>query len=436
MLEALWFSFNVTLVQISGAYFRYLPFRSQMSPAEINFFWRRIFIWSAASFTIIAAIFLHFGFSVRLYKLIFILGWLPYALISIICIKAKLSMHIFVIGFQALWSLMIHTVAVMGVKIFEIEVPVEAMFFQGIWYISILLLLIRWELEIFGNLLWFSKELFNSPLSTYITVTPLAIFVGCAFSIVGVENYVSLKEQLIRFLIPLFFFLMYRAVRISNKQLEELQRNSTVTKILNHQLETLKLYDTLIQENQKQVDGFRLYLRRNYSKISEMLDGGKKNDALNFIQEQLNFLLEMKNNFVSSIPLLNAVFLIYRQKAAELKINFTQKIILPEKISTDEMDFAVLLANLLEQIFDSVKIQPEKLREVFINLNNFDNLIILEISAAGNSLIQDTAVIDNFAAKYAADFKIARQNNFCKIFISWREKKVATVPPFKNFKTY
>ena len=100
------------------------------------------------------------------------------------------------------------------------------------------------------------------------------------------------------------------------------------------------------------------------------------------------------------------------------------------------LDLGIILANLLEQIFESVELQPENLREVFINLNDFDNLIILEISAAGNSLIQDTAVIDNFAAKYAADFKIARQNNFCKIFISWREKKVAIVPPFKNFKTY
>lgn len=433
MLEALWFSFNVTLIQLSGAYFRYLPFRAGMSRTEIKNFWRKIFIWSVISFCIIAAIFLNFGLSVWLYKIIFIFGWLPYALISIILIKVKFSLHIFVIGFQALWSLMVHTVAVMGVKLFQIEVPLEAMFFQGVWYIAAILLLIRWEIEIFDNILLFSKELFNSPLSKYITIMPLAIFAGCAFQMGGTENYVSLKEQLLRFFIPLFFFLMYRALKISNRQLEELQRNSAVTKILDYQLETLKLYDSLIRDNQKQVDSFRLYLRRNYSKISEMLDSGKKNDALQFIQEQINFLREMKNNFVSSIPLLNAVFLIYRQKAAKLKINFKQKIILPEKISVDEMDLAVLIANLLEQVFESVKTAPENLREVYISINNFENKIALEISAtAANSPFQNKTVAENFAEKYSANLKTSQANKGFKIFISWQEKSAAIVRPF-NF---
>ena len=423
MLAALWFSFNVTLIQLSGAYFRYLPFRAEMTAGEIEKFWRRIFLWSVASFTIIAAIFLQFGLNVWLYKIIFIIGWLPYALISIVTIKAKISLHIFVIGIQALWSIMIHTVAVMGVKFFQIEVPLEAMFFQSVWYISAVLLLIRWEIEIFGNLLWFSRELFNSPLSKYITVMPVAIFIGCALPIAGVENYVTLKEQLLRFLIPLFFFLMYRAVRISNRQLEELQKNSAVTKILNHQLETLKSYDSLIQENQKQVDSYRLYLRRNYGKISELLDGGRKNDALKFIKEQIKFLREMQNNFFTSIPLLNAVFLIYKRKAEEFKIKVTQKIFLPENFFVEEMDFAVLLADLLGQTFEKLKSAPENLRELFIGIQGLENQIALEILVPlENSPVQDMTVAETFAEKYSANIKTLQTGDGFKIFISWQEK--------------
>ena len=423
MLAALWFSFNVTLIQLSGAYFRYLPFRAEMTAGEIEKFWRRIFLWSVASFGIIAAIFLQFGLNVWLYKIIFIIGWLPYALISIVTIKAKISLHIFVIGIQALWSIMIHTVAVMGVKFFQIEVPLEAMFFQSVWYISAVLLLIRWEIEIFGNLLWFSRELFNSPLSKYITVMPVAIFIGCALPIAGVENYVTLKEQLLRFLIPLFFFLMYRAVRISNRQLEELQKNSAVTKILNHQPETLKSYDSLIQENQKQVDSYRLYLRRNYGKISELLDGGKKNDALKFIKEQIKFLREMQNNFFTSIPLLNAVFLIYKRKAEEFKIKVTQKIFLPENLFVEEMDFAVLLADLLGQTFEKLKSAPENLRELFIGIQGLENQIALEILVPlENSPVQDMTVAETFAEKYSANIKTLQTGDGFKIFISWQEK--------------
>ncbi len=423
MLAALWFSFNVTLIQISGAYFRYLPFRAEMTAGEIKKFWRRIFLWSVASFGIIAAIFLQVGLNVWLYKIIFIFGWLPYALISIVMIRAKISLHIFVIGIQALWSIMIHTVVAMGVKIFQIEVPLEAMFFQGVWYISAVLLLIRLEIEIFSNLLWFSRELFNSPLSKYITVMPVAIFIGCVLPIAGVENYVTLKEQILRFLIPLFFFLMYRAVRISNKQLEELQQNSAVSKILNHQLETLKLYDSLIRENQKQVDSYRLYLRRNYGKISEMLDGGKKNDVLNFIKEQIKTLREMHNNFFTSIPLLNAVFLIYKRKAEEFKIKVTQKIFLPENLFVEEMDFAVLLADLLGQNFDKLKSAPENLRELFISIQGLENQIALEIFVPlENSPVQDMTVAETFAEKYSANIKTLQTDDGFKIFISWQEK--------------
>lgn len=423
MLAALWFAFNVTLIQISGAYFRYLPFRAEMTAGEIEKFWQRILIWSIASFGIIAAIFLQVGLNVWLYKIIFIFGWLPYALISIVMIRAKISLHIFVIGIQALWSIMIHTVVAMGVKIFQIEVPLEAMFFQGVWYISTVLLLIRKEIEIFGNLLWFSRELFNSPLSKYITVMPVAIFIGCVLPIAGVENYVTFKEQILRFLIPLFFFLMYRAVRISNRQLEELQQNSAVTKILNHQLETLKLYDSLIRENQKQVDSYRLYLRRNYGKISEMLDGGKKNDALNFIKEQIKTLREMHNNFFTSIPLLNAVFLIYRRKAEEFKIKVTQKIFLPENLFVEEMDFAVLLADLIGQTFEKLKSAPENLREFFIGIQGLENQIALEILVPlENSPVQDMTVAETFAEKYSANIKTSQTDDGFKIFISWQEK--------------
>ena len=423
MLAALWFAFNVTLIQISGAYFRYLPFRAEMTAGEIEKFWQRILIWSVASFGIIAAIFLQVGLNVWLYKIIFIFGWLPYALISIVMIRAKISLHIFVIGIQALWSIMIHTVVAMGVKFFQIEVPLEWMFFQGVWYISAVLLLIRLEIEIFSNLLWFSRELFNSPLSKYITVMPVAIFIGCVLPIAGVENYVTFKEQILRFLIPLFFFLMYRAVRISNRQLEELQQNSAVSKILNHQLETLKLYDSLIRENQKQVDSYRLYLRRNYGKISEMLDGGKKNDALNFIKEQIKTLREMHNNFFTSIPLLNAVFLIYRRKAEEFKIKVTQKIFLPENLFVEEMDFAVLLADLIGQTFEKLKSAPENLREFFIGIQGLENQIALEIFVPlENAPVQDMTVAETFAEKYSANIKTSQTDDGFKIFISWQEK--------------
>lgn len=432
MLAALWFAFNVTAIQISGAYFRYLPFKSEMSGTEIEKFWRSILIWSAVSCTIIFVIFLKLGVEIAVLKIIMLLGWLPYVFISMKVIKAKTSLHVFVMGIQSLWSLMIHTVVAVMVKFFQVGV-MEAVFFQNIWYIAILLLLIRWEIEGFSNILWFSRELFNSPLSKYITVMPFAIFVGCAVPIAGASDFLSLKEQLLRFLIPLFFFLMYRAIRISNRQFEELQHNSSINNILNHQLETLKLYSSLMQDNQKEVESFSLNLRRNYRQILEMLDNDKKKDALEFIKRQINLLQESNdtNKFFTSIPLLNAVFLIYSQKAAELKINVKQKIILPGKISTDEMDFAVLLANLFGQIFESVKNQPENLREVFININKFENQITLEISvSAEKSPLQDKTVAENFVEKYAANLKTYLKDDKFKIFISWQEKSTIVAPSF------
>ena len=428
MLEALWFSFNITAMQLSGVYFRYLPFRADMSYLQVEDFWRRIFIWSSINFSIIATLLYHFGVTVPLFKAIILLGWIPYIIISVVTIREKISLHIFIIGIQALWSLMIHTIVAITIKLFWIEIPLEAMFFQGIWYVATVLLLIRFEIEIFTNVLNFSKELFKGPLNKYITIMPLAIFVGCVLPVVTAENYTTFKEQFLRFLIPIFCFFMYRAVKISNKQFEELQNNSAISNILNHQLETLKLYETLMQDNQRQIENFRRDLRESYIQISKMLDNGKKEDALNFIYEKINLLQEQNNHFASSIPLLNAVFLIYRQKAEEFKINFNQKIMLTKKFSVDEMDLAVLLANLLEQVFESVKNAPENLREVYINIHNFGYQIALEISAVSKETpFKDKTLAENFAEKYAATLKISQEKNSSKIYISWQEKAAPVV---------
>lgn len=423
MLEVIWISLNITIIQLFGAYFRYLPFRSRMSEAEIYNFWLRISIWSVMSFIIIAGIIFSHNLTVPLYKVILMAGWLPYAIISMLLIKEKFSIHLFVIGVQSVWSLMLHTVVAICLKFCQIEVHSEIIFFDGIWYMSLLLILIKWEMDIFSNILRFSKEIFDSPLGKYFSIMPIAVLTGCLITISGSDTFLTYKEQFLRFLIPLFFFFMYRAVKISHKQFEELRHNSYVEEILNHQLETLKLYDTIMQENQKQILEFRRNLRQNYKLISEMLSLGKIGNALEFIKAQDKFLQSSQIKSFCAIPLLNAVFLIYKQKAEEFKITVRQKIILAEEIPAEEMDFAVLLSNLLEQSFNSLKLQPEKLRDMAIKIHCMDNQMTLEFSfQAAEQPLQDKAVLKSFVEKYDAKLEILYEENFFRLFISWSAK--------------
>ena len=73
-----------------------------------------------------------------------------------------------------------------------------------------------------------------------------------------------------------------------------------------------------MQENQQQVDNFSRDLRRNYRQILEMLDANKKNNALEFVKQQIGLLQESSNK--GTFFTLRLVLLLFKLSMLEFEL--------------------------------------------------------------------------------------------------------------------
>ena len=282
------FAVNIILIQIAGAYLRYLPFSQSLTSNEIFHLWKRLIIWSTISFFIIVITFYKFNINITLYKMVLYSGWIPYFLLSLTVIRNKIKHHIFVLGMQCIWSLMLHTLTGIMDNILYEQLSKYILIFHGVVYISFFILFFHWERYFFKNILS-SRYIFDdrfSPYSWYSAILPLVVFIGISLPIADGIFLHTFKEQILRFFIPLFFFLMYRSMSISTRQIDEQRQNEYINAMLNQQLESLKRYNLLIQENQKQIAIFRHDLRHSYRLISAMLKEGNVEEALIHIKTQ------------------------------------------------------------------------------------------------------------------------------------------------------
>ena len=111
MLFYLIVALEILLIQLGGAYLRYLPFSSLLSAKQTNRLWRRCLLWSLAAWMGYAGSFWLYGFSILLYKLLLAVGWLPFFLFTVYAIPQRLAQHIFVFGMQTCWFLFLHALS-------------------------------------------------------------------------------------------------------------------------------------------------------------------------------------------------------------------------------------------------------------------------------------------------------------------------------------
>ena len=290
----LFLSLNIVVTQLIGAYLRYLPFSSTMSDDEIKILWRRLTIWSLIVFVGYVWLIDRFGADVMIYKLMLLLGWLPYFLIALKTIEVDLKLHIFVLGMQILWVLMLHTLVSIIHYILlgaGVSVPISTMELHSIMYMTIFLVLIVWERKLFLNMLP-SNALLDNKFGWYAAIMPMTMVFGFTLMIADGRYPHDLREQFSRFWIPLFFFLMYRSMSISTRQIEERNRREHDNERLRQRLESLREYNLMMQAHQRQLEIFRHDRRHNYRLISAMLDDGDVKAAIDHVEAQARLLSE------------------------------------------------------------------------------------------------------------------------------------------------
>ena len=289
---AIIFSLNVVMIQLIGAFLRYLPFSSTMTDDEFKNLQRGLIIWSAINFAVNAWAVFEFGLSVVLFKLTLFISWVPYFLISLATVKRPLKDHIFVLGMQIVWTLMLHSVVTL-VDYFLLELeaplPLNILNLHGILYLMLFVALLEWECKLFYDILP-SRNIFSNHFGWIEAIMPAMIAASIMFLMADGHYPHAWREHVSRIGVPLFFFLMYRSMNISTQLTDERNQREHDNERLKRRLETLREYNLMMQEHQRQLEIFRHDRRHNYRLISAMLDAGDVRAAIEHVQTQIRLL--------------------------------------------------------------------------------------------------------------------------------------------------
>lgn len=438
MLTLLFFSVTTAMIQTSGAYLRYLPFRSDMSPEEKERLWQLLLTWAVFSISLNTVLLSQIGLKVPIYKAILFLGWLPYFLISVKVIRQPMAAHLFVLGMQCLWAVMLHT----GAAVVELSAGVpqeleQMTFTHAVAYLLSFAILLPVERTVFLNLLP-SSRLFLSSFRWPMSLLPAILFIGVSLPIADDQLVHDWKYPLSRLAMPLIFFFVYRAMSIATNQAERNEQNLQESVWMRRQIDTLKEYDLLHENSNRQMAAISLELRESYRRLDEYLAAGDTAAALRHIESQESRLTRAPLRLFSDFPLINAALSIYVKRAEKLGIRPEVKINLPKEMGTDEHDLAVLVSNLLENAVEAEEKQPPGRRFLSVIVEAEDGQCVLEIvnlsdrplAFGKNGLPRANALghgigmtsLAEFSQKYDAYVDITQEKSRVQVSMYWEDK--------------
>ena len=381
----------ITLMNLIGAYLRYLPFSQNLSKSKTKQLWKRLITWGICSILILAITFDNINVHIFAYKVILYIIWLPYLAISFTVIKNKFFQHIFVMGMQGIWVLFLHTLSGSTLTILIeqnliIEEPLAHL--ELIFYFIYFLLLLPLEQRLFKNILP-SDEFFKLKLlSKYISFLPLIMFIGYSFLMMNDVLFQTWSERISRLILLFVFFIIYRSIMATSQYVYENFVNNRNYQRLEQQLVSLKDYNLMMQENQDNIAIMRHDLRHHYRLIYSLLENNAVDEAMQHIQTQEKLLDKAKINRYCYAPLINSALTISFRQAQKLGIKVEQKINLPQNFTTDENDLAILLSNLLENSIKAAKSQVSDENLLRVKIQHVGDQFVLEISNFCNIAVQ------------------------------------------------
>lgn len=433
MVEIIFSDVILTIIQLSGAYLRYLPFSREISEEELTALKKYFILWSVISFALNLWI-LSDGLSYFAFKVILLIGWLPYFLSSLIII-GKTAQHIFVLGMQAMWCFMLHAFAGTTVAFIRGTMAEEFLPLQMTIYLIFFFGLLPIERKFFIELLPTRRFFEDKVLRWCISILPVAIFIGTVIPMLEVTFLTTWNGRFSRWFMPLFFLLLYRSMSITTQRIEEKILSEQKNRNLARQMNSLAENNLLMEKNQREVAELQKDLSENYTELEKLINADKIPEAMNFISKQVKILDSTRLRQFSRLPLINAVLSIYFRRAEELGIKITHNIDLPEKFSMDESDLAVLLSNLLENAITASKKQNPSAREISIIIRCMGGQYVLEITNrydyelkfGENGLPYTTQIghgmgmnsLELFAKKYNAFVNFSQENKIVQVNLYW-----------------
>lgn len=178
-------------------------------------------------------------------------------------------------------------------------------------------------------------------------------------------------------IIPLV--IVYIAVFKSLLGLHRIQMEQQNAALLKVQVSTLKEKLHEVKEAEEGIRIQRHDLRHQIRMVAELVARGEQEEALRFLDAAQKRLDEHKEIHWCRSPVLDAVFSSYFGQAENQGIAVEARISLPEQLPVDEGEFAIVIANALENAIHANLELPRENRKIRCRMIGYPN-IMLEIA--------------------------------------------------------
>jgi hypothetical protein len=198
----------LVFVQLSGVWLRYLPFAHTVLPVQRRNLLQLSIGWGILAFMTYAAILTMYDGDVLRFKLLVAFGWIPFFLISYYCIPRGFVQHLFVMGMQSLFSILLHTLSAFIVVAVMPSDYGERMHMLALMYcyLVLFLLLIPLERRWFSQLVPAPRFFQYRHLGLYIASMPLVVLFAYVLPFLVNHFFHSMPGGFGRWALRLSFF--------------------------------------------------------------------------------------------------------------------------------------------------------------------------------------------------------------------------------------
>lgn len=372
----------LVFLQFSGVWLRYLPFAEAMSVVQQRKLMQLTAGWGILAFFIYAAIFAMYEGEVLRFKLLVAFGWVPFFLISYYCIPRSFVQHLYVLGMQSLFAILLHTISGFVVGAVLSADYGERMHMLGIitCYLVLFTLLIPLERRLFSKLVSAQRFFQFRHLGLYIALMPFVVLFAYALPMMDGQLYHSLPERMGRLALPIVFFMIFRQVFNAAHQMSEHMARIGRSNLLAHQLYSLREYMRLTEERRQTLRVLRHDLGHYNRLLSALLDSGRISEAKELVAKQAAELERRTIREFCANDLINATLALYHYHLGNLEIPLQQKISLPKEMPGMDTDVAIVLSNLLENALHASMKQPVINREVKVSAQYEGGRFVLTVA--------------------------------------------------------
>ena len=430
-------TFLFTLTLLPSVYLRYLPFRPILDKeTRKSLLLGYAFIFFCENTLILLLIFSDIiSYTLETYKHIyFFAGYAPYFALNLILIRPYWAQHAFILGIQQILATTVATCAAILTLLF---VGIDH-FFDYICLFFLLYLLLY--LFTFPIVLPFFRQIFLrfSSVSTerfwlYIAPLPFLVFYRETFHSVG-DKVFALDFFISRLMLAgaaIFIALVaWRGLEHILQQAAMTERSLALLRRMN----SFGAYTRSLQDKQARLAIVRHDLRHNAKMLADLIARGEDDAAIRLIQS-LNYQIDATSvEHFAENPMVDSALAVYVGQAREKNIPIDIKMDTPSTFAA-EIDFSLLLCNLLENAINAEEHEAEDARDIRVRARTAGDSIFLSVENRCSTTVHRSAKglpkreqpsaghgygtlsIEQFSQKYGAECFTEQKDGYFRILL-------------------